>query len=414
MSNVDKPDIESKSQVYRFGEFTLDVANRELTSDGERIELNARYFDALALLVRERGRLVGKDRLFEEVWDDVVVSDSALTQCIKEIRRQLGDDASNPRYIQTVPRHGYRFIADVSVQAIDRNPTPSSVDAAPAAVAADRTESEVAISGDRPAVVERRGSEFVAASSLGGRESPLSRALTTAVASTLGGAASGVLGGLLYGIGLAYSPINQELGTASVLLVMISLTGFLGTVGAFGIGAGMAAAEYAAGRRSAWRIVGAALGGMLIGGSVKLLGIDAFNLLFGRTPAGITGGMEGAALGLAVGLATHLGGGIDTRKWWRPVLVAAGTGAAIGVLITVTGGHLLGGSLDLLARSFSESRLQLDSISRYFGEVRFGETTQVILGGLEGLIFTSGVVGALVASRIAEDTPRVQPSLETQ
>ena len=74
---------------YRFGEFVLDVPDRQLWRGNTRIDLNARYLDALVLLVRERGQLVEKDRLFEEVWSDVVVSDSALTQCIKEIRRQL-------------------------------------------------------------------------------------------------------------------------------------------------------------------------------------------------------------------------------------------------------------------------------------------------------------------------------------
>src|SRR5690606_36234849 len=152
---------------------------------------------------------------------------------------------------------------------------------------------------------------------------------------------------------------------------------------------------------AAWRIAGAVLGGMLVGGSVKLLGVDAFNLLFGRTPAGITGGVEGAALGLAVGLGAHLGGGVDAPTRWRPVAAAAATGAGVGVSIALAGGHLLGGSLDVLAQSFSESRLQLDAIGRYFGEVRFGRTTQVVLAGVEGFLFTGCVAGALVASRLA-------------
>ncbi|MEX0601476.1 MAG: hypothetical protein WD205_12575, partial [Rhodothermales bacterium] len=242
----------------------------------------------------------------------------------------------------------------------------------------------------------------------GGTKSPgdstLSEALATALAGLVGGAVAGLLGGLLYGFGIAYAPIDQDLGTASVLLVLVSLAGVLGTVGGFGIGAGIAAADYAAGGRtgrSAWRIVGAVVGGMLVGGSVKLLGVDAFSLLFGRTPSGITGGMEGAALGFAVGLGAHLGGGTDAVAWWRPVAAACAMGAAVGVMIALSGGHLLGGSLDLLAQSFSESRLELDAIGSYFGDVRFGRTTQVVLAGIEGLIFTGCVVGALVASRIS-------------
>lgn len=395
--------IVQDTPIYRFGGFSLDVSNRELRSGEERLDLNARYFDALVLLVEEHGRLVEKDRFFEEVWEDVVVSDSALTQCIKEIRRQLGDEASNPRFIQTVPRHGYRFIAEVSVA------QRSAVTAAPPAAGSVQASID---RGPEATVSSRAGSDALAPSQAespfatwsSGAESPFFAALATALAATLGGAVAGLFGGLIYGFAFAYSPIDQELGTASVLLVLIALTGFLGTVGGFGIGAGMAAAEYAAGPRSAWRIVGAVLGGMLVGGSVKLLGVDAFNLLFGRTPAGITGGMEGAALGLAVGLGFHLGGGLDASTWWRPVAWAAATGALIGVLIALSGGHLLGGSLDLLARSFSESRLHLDAIARYFGEVRFGQTSQVILAGTEGLIFTSCVVAALVAARQTRKT----------
>jgi DNA-binding winged helix-turn-helix (wHTH) protein len=388
--------IVQETPIYRFGDFTLDVTNRELLLGEERLDLNARYFDALALLVREHGRLIEKDRFFEEVWDDVVVSDSALTQCIKEIRRQLGDAAGNPRFIQTVPRHGYRFIADVSIA--DR----SAVAGAPGAVT-DGAGSPGNVA-DVSIPAEDDGSAFVF-NRAARRPSAFSTASATALAGTLGGAVAGLLGGLLYGFGLADSPMARELGTASVLLVLISLNGFVGTVGGFGIGAGMAAAEYAAGGRTAWRIVGAALGGMLIGGSVKLLGVDAFNLLFGRTPAGITGGMEGAALGLAIGLGAQLGGGFTATTRWRPVAAAAATGSVVGVLIALSGGHLMGGSLDLLARSFSESRLQLDTFGRYFGEVRFGQTTQVILAGIEGFLFAGCVVGALVASRPSRNAP---------
>lgn len=78
------------------------------------MELNARYLDALALLVREQGRLISKDRFLDKVWRDVPVTDEALTQCIRTIRRQLGDSAARPRFIETVPKHGYRFIAPVT------------------------------------------------------------------------------------------------------------------------------------------------------------------------------------------------------------------------------------------------------------------------------------------------------------
>ncbi len=111
--STDVTEEKPEAHGYRFDNFVIDVPDRQLWRGDTRIDLNARYLDALVLLVRERDRLVEKDRFFDEVWQDVVVSDSALTQCIKEIRKQLGDDAANPRYIQTVWGAGYRF-ADTS------------------------------------------------------------------------------------------------------------------------------------------------------------------------------------------------------------------------------------------------------------------------------------------------------------
>ena len=103
--------LKSVSATYRFDRFTLDTADRRLRRDGEPVELSARYFDALALLVREAGTLVSKDRFMGEVWAGIPVTDEALTQCVKTLRRALGDDAGSPRMIETVPKHGYRFIA---------------------------------------------------------------------------------------------------------------------------------------------------------------------------------------------------------------------------------------------------------------------------------------------------------------
>ncbi len=98
---------------YRFDVWHLDATDRRLTRDGAPVDVNARYLDALVLLVRENGRLVTKDQFFDEVWRGVPVTDEALTQCIKTLRRTLGDDASRPRFIETVPKHGYRFVAAI-------------------------------------------------------------------------------------------------------------------------------------------------------------------------------------------------------------------------------------------------------------------------------------------------------------
>ena len=82
----------------RFEDFELDAGNRRLLRGSEPVELNGRYFDALALMVGEPGRLVTKDRFMDEVWRGVPVTDEALTQCIRTLRKQLGDNAAAPRF----------------------------------------------------------------------------------------------------------------------------------------------------------------------------------------------------------------------------------------------------------------------------------------------------------------------------
>lgn len=377
--------------TYRFGDFLLDTPNRQLWRGEDQVDLNARYFDALVLLVREHGQLIEKDRFFAEVWDDVVVSDSALTQCIKDVRKQLGDDASNPRYVETVPRHGYRFIGSVEA-VVPEAVLPTGSVAAPPSLGEEVPPSGSAGPTDTDTPTKDAGPLSLQAAALWGG------------AGALGGGFAGLLGGLLYGSAIAYTPAAAGMGTASVLLVLLSLNVLVGLVGGAGVSFGMAAMGWVTRRSLRWSVAGAAVGGLLVGGGAKLLGVDAFNLLFGRAPAGITGGLEGAALGAALALGARLGG-IGAPSRWRPVVGAGVAGALAGALIPAVGGHLMGGSLDLLARSFTGSRLQLDALGRLFGEVHFGPTAQVVLGSVEGLLFGSCVAGALVMARLTLLTP---------
>ena len=112
--------------AYRFENFYLDASNRRLLRDGDPVALNSKYFDVLLLLVSRCGRLVEKPTIFEEIWSGVFVTDAALTQCIKDIRKQLGDDAANPRFIKTVPKHGYVFIGEVTEAAPFDSPIVAS------------------------------------------------------------------------------------------------------------------------------------------------------------------------------------------------------------------------------------------------------------------------------------------------
>jgi DNA-binding winged helix-turn-helix (wHTH) protein/predicted ATPase len=97
-----------------FGPFWLDGLNGCLWRDGQREKLTLKAWAVLNFLVERAGQVVTKDEVFQVVWPDVVVGEAVLTVCIRELRQALGDDAKAPRYIETVHRRGYRFIAPLS------------------------------------------------------------------------------------------------------------------------------------------------------------------------------------------------------------------------------------------------------------------------------------------------------------
>ncbi len=97
-----------------FGEFRLDISNAGLYRAGSLIALTPKAFAVLSHLAESRGRLVSKDELLDRAWAGRVVGDAALQVCIGEIRKALCDDRRNPKYIETVQKRGYRFIADVT------------------------------------------------------------------------------------------------------------------------------------------------------------------------------------------------------------------------------------------------------------------------------------------------------------
>src|SRR5260370_818542 len=99
--------------LFRFEPFHLDVAERRLSRSGEPIPLRAKVFDTLCILVENHGRLVRKDELMQRLWPDSVVEDNNLDHNISKLRSALQDGANGQKFIETVPRQGYRFIADV-------------------------------------------------------------------------------------------------------------------------------------------------------------------------------------------------------------------------------------------------------------------------------------------------------------
>lgn len=98
---------------FRFGPYLLDRAAYRLLEGDRSIELSPKAIDLLLLLVERAGTLVTKDEILKVVWPDVAVTDNALTQVISDLRHALGDRSTAPRYLETVPRRGYRFIAPV-------------------------------------------------------------------------------------------------------------------------------------------------------------------------------------------------------------------------------------------------------------------------------------------------------------
>lgn len=342
--------------TFVFERFILDSDDRQLRRGSDAVELNGRYFDALALLVREHGKLVSKDRFLDEVWRGVPVTDEALTQCVKTLRRQLGDDAGRPRFIETVPKHGYRFIAPV--QRVD-------------GTVGFQRKTEPAGGG-------------------------WSSTLVLGAAGMIGGGLAGFIGGLLYGFIGASQPFQAGMGGASVLLVLLCVTILVALIGGAGVGLGIAL-TVRSGRFGPLCIVGGAAGGLLIGAAVKLLGLDAFSLLVGQSPGNVTGASEGLLLGAAVGVGVWRGTRLVSVR--RGVAVAALCGACAGLVISLVGGRLMLGSLDLLAHDMPGSRLRLDQINSLFGEASFGPVTRTVTSALEGALFAAGVVGAMLTAR---------------
>ena len=99
--------------AYAFGEHRLDVKRRELRRGDELIRLEPQVFDLLTYLVEHRDRVVGKDDLLQAIWGGRIVSDSALATRINAARRAIGDDGESQLLIRTLPRKGFRFVANI-------------------------------------------------------------------------------------------------------------------------------------------------------------------------------------------------------------------------------------------------------------------------------------------------------------
>src|SRR5436189_113868 len=102
--------------LYRFGDCSVDPTARELHRGGALVTLSPKVFDCLAYLIEQRERAVGRDELIAAVWGRVNVTDAVLGQVVLKARRAVGDTGDGQNAIRTIPRFGYRWVAEIGVE----------------------------------------------------------------------------------------------------------------------------------------------------------------------------------------------------------------------------------------------------------------------------------------------------------
>jgi DNA-binding winged helix-turn-helix (wHTH) protein/TolB-like protein len=135
---------------YVFDDFEVDTVNRTCARAGELLPITGKVFDILAVFVENPGRLLSKDELLDRVWPNEFVEEGNLARNVSTLRKALGDNGKDHKYIVTVPGHGYRFIADVSTV------EPSPLVALSGNNAVSETDDTDPIDGGRPLVRSRK------------------------------------------------------------------------------------------------------------------------------------------------------------------------------------------------------------------------------------------------------------------
>src|SRR4029078_10882929 len=121
--------LPENTKTYEFANFRIDRSQKVLFRDGKPVPLTPKVYDTLELLAENSSRLLEKDEVMKRLWPDRFVEESNLTSNIKMLRKALGDDAADPRFIETVPRRGYRFIAEVIRRSSDDEQSRSVIEA---------------------------------------------------------------------------------------------------------------------------------------------------------------------------------------------------------------------------------------------------------------------------------------------
>lgn len=445
---------------YRFSHFVVSPRRRILARDGRELPLIPRYFDLLVLLIERRHEAVHRRDIFDRVWTDVIVSDSALSQAIRTIRRTLGDDSREPRYIRTVSRHGYRFVFPDVVEEEDDGDWLSAGTGSPPPVAAPATDPYEPLleritrprTGAADEEERREAAELLhalgtqeALRRLGTREGhAAARALlrdtrwdTPDAASvpvlgapaplrvacelvalrlrrgarlaarrwagaSAGGALAGIAAGAAGGLILALLPGSQA--PLSVVAVLAAIGGACGALAGAGVGAGLAGAEASArSYKAAALVVGAAVGGAIVGTSVQWLARVSLAALVGIS-LNLGGSLEGLVIGGAAGAGYAFGtrrleGGLAAPRGRRRLqavgltAILCGTG---GLILTMAGRPLVGGTVHAIAQAADGSQVTLAPLGRLIGEPDFGPVTQAVIGFGEAALFGLGVALGLM------------------
>src|ERR1700756_119410 len=114
--------------VVRFGHYEIDAHAGELRRGGIKLKLSGQPFDVLVALLEKPGQVVTREELHNKLWsqDTFVDFEHGLNKAINKVREVLGDDADNPRFVETIPRRGYRFLVPVAQPAFDAQPSDTA------------------------------------------------------------------------------------------------------------------------------------------------------------------------------------------------------------------------------------------------------------------------------------------------
>jgi DNA-binding winged helix-turn-helix (wHTH) protein len=432
---------------YRFADYSVSPSRRLLLRGDREVPLIPRYFDLLVLLLERRGEAVHRREILDAVWSDVVVSDNALNQAVRSLRRALGDDSRQPTYIRTVARHGYRFAFPDVVEEPDgaapaaatappspapeeapgSDPVANALDvltaarAAPDAGEEDRLRAAAELLhrhgtaralerlGVRPGHERARallrdvrwdvpGAEAVPLYGVpGGMRSARwlvalrwRRALRLAggrwLGAVVGGAGAGVVAGVAGGLALRFGPGSAATNAVLIALPLVGLV--IGGVGASGVGAGLTAAEALfRSRRGLALVVLAGLGGSAIGSLAHAAGALALEGLFGRDLSPVAGGFEGLVLGGALGLGYAVATPRAEGGMATPRGAARWGAAGIAGLLCGTAAASLGAAGSFLGA------LSLDLVAQQFPSSQVGLTPLArLLGESEPGLVTRMVV----------------------